>query len=132
MSAGKLRILCNPKLIAFNVENFLEGPEEAGIKCSSPAQKGWFLQGIPLQEGRAEIPCQCKAEPIGYLVGGYTLLLEMDHVRLGKDGASACYGGPPWGGSGTAGEFLDAYPESPGLLLEKGSRSGCALIIQCK
>ena len=111
---------------SFKLQDLGKGPPHSLIG-GHPALEGNRLEDIfPLGDIAFQIPGHGKTESGDDVVIRSGLLLEMNHIGLGKDGAAAGNAGRGFGFQGQLAEFFDGQAQAVGLLIQEGAGPGRA------
>jgi len=98
----------------------VEGLRDGGIAGHPALEEDRGREALPLADDAAEVASEGLTEPGEDVGEGNALLLQVDHVGLGEDGAAAGHAGRVAGGEGQTGELpVDADAEALGLLVEE-------------
>ena len=123
-------VVGDQQFAVLEVEEFAEGLDHPGVGRYAALEENRWMGGAALAKGGEKVSCQGKAQPCGNFLHRYRLLLEVDHVRLGKDGAPAGHPGRPFRLTRYPAKGLDGQAEPFRLLVEKGAGTGGTELVE--
>jgi hypothetical protein len=130
---GEEVLVRHQKLAICQVKDLLQRLDDAGISRDAAGEYDWLGKFSSTAQVALEISRKCETQSGYNVAGGRGLLLKVNHIALGEDGASASHSRHAFTFQRQLPKFtFDVYTQAVSLLVEEGASAGCANSIKRK